>query len=367
MKFPYRAKIDTGLFLLFFGLSLFGLLMISSASVVISFEHFGSNYTYFFRQLRSFLIGMVILIIFSRIDYRFWRRIALISLLITIILLILVFIPGIGKELGGAHRWIHLGSLFFQPSEIAKLSLILYLAAWFEKRGEGIRDFSSGFLPFIILVGAISFLIIAQPDMGTMFIIAIVAIIMSFVAGATLGHLGLTVTFAAILFLILIKSAPYRMIRFLTFLKPGAEILGAGYHINQALLAIGSGGLFGLGFGQSKQKYLYLPQAHSDSIFAIIAEELGFLRASVVVIAFLYLGWKGFKIARDAPCNFSRFLAAGITSWIVFQAFVNLGAMLGMLPLTGVPLPFISYGGSSLITLLAAAGILLNISKHTSR
>lgn len=362
-----EGKPDYYLLFLVFILLVFGLIMIYSASVIVSYKLFGYNWYYLNKQAISLGIGLVVWYIFAKIDYRFWQKSALWLLLITLILLIAVFIPNIGLNLGGAHRWISLGPFFFQPSEVAKLTLIIYLAAWLTKKGEGIKDFQSGFIPFTLIVAVVAFLIIKEPDMGTMSVITGIAAIMFFIAGASWQHIVLGVTSILAFLFILIKSAPYRLERLMVFLNPSSEGLGAAYHINQALLAVGSGGLWGLGFGKSLQKYFYLPQAHTDSIFAIITEELGFIRAVLVVIIFVLIAWRGYRIAKEAPDTFSRLLATGITTWIILQAMVNLAAILGIIPLTGVPLPFISYGGSSLVILLAAMGILLNISKQTSR
>lgn len=359
------GKPDYLLALTVFLMCLFGIIMVSSASIVISAERFGGDFYYVIHQIISFAVGLIALLVGYFIDYRFWRKYSLILFLITIVLLIGVFVPGIGKELGGAHRWLGFGNLLFQPSELVKLTFIIYFASWLEKKGEGVRDFSSGFLPFIILIIILGFLIMSQPDLGTLSVIALTAVVIFFIAGARYTHLGLATISALIFFIILVRLAPYRMQRFLVFLNPTQQTLGAAYHINQALIAIGSGGLWGLGFGQSKQKYLYLPQPHIDSIFAIIAEELGFLRASLVLLAYIFIGVRGFKIAREAPDNFAKYLAVGITSWIVLQAFINIAAMLNLVPLTGITLPFISYGGSSLIVTLLAVGILLNISKFS--
>jgi len=346
-------------------LSLFGIIMIASSSMVISLERFGTNYHYASRQIISFAVGIVALLITYNIDYRFWKKNAFWLFLITVLLLFLVFVPGIGHQFGGAQRWIGFGSVIFQPSEIIKLSFIIYLAAWLDKKGENIKNFLFGFLPFIILIAFIGFLIIKQPDLGTMLVIILTAALMVFVSGANLWHLSIGAAALAIIVAILIKAAPYRIQRLLVFLNPALDNQGAAYHINQALLAIGTGGLWGLGFGQSRQKYLYLPQAHTDSIFAIIAEELGFIRVGLVLLVFFFLGFRGYKIAKNAPDNFSRLLAIGITSWILIQAFINIASMLNLLPMTGVPLPFISFGGSALIVLLAATGIMLNIAKHS--
>ncbi|OGD56526.1 cell division protein FtsW [Candidatus Berkelbacteria bacterium RBG_13_40_8] len=345
-------------------LSLFGIIMVASSSMVISQEKFGSNYYFAGRQALNLLIGIILMIVTYHIDYRFWKKNAFWMFLITITLLILVFVPGVGHKFGGAQRWIGFGPIMFQPAEIIKLTFLIYLAAWLEKKADNVKTFFTGFIPFFVLIGVIGFLIMKQPDFGTLTVIVATAAVMFFISGANIYHLCLGVGSLTVLAVILIKAAPYRLQRLLVFLNPSIDSQGAAYHINQALLAIGTGGLWGLGFGGSKQKYLYLPQVHTDSIFAIIAEEMGFIRASLVLLMFLCIGFRGYKIAKNAPDNFSKFLSIGITSWILIQAFINLASMLNLVPMTGVPLPFISFGGSSLIILLAATGIMLNISKH---
>lgn len=365
---PGRAQKPDYLFVIIaFLLTLFGMVMIASASSVVSMEKYNNSYAYVLRQGGSLLIGLVLMLIAYRIDYRFWKKNAFWLLLITLGLLVLVYVPGIGVKINGARRWIGIGSHMFQPTEFIKVTFIIYLAAWLDKKGGEIKNLTNGFLPFIVLLGMVSFLIIKQPDIGTLSVIVLTAVAMYFTSGATLSHLALGLGGMVAVLGILIKAAPYRMQRLLVFMNPSADSQGAAYHINQALIAIGSGGFWGLGFGQSKQKYLYLPMAHTDSIFAIIAEELGFLRSSLVVLVFILLGVKGFKIAKNAPDSFSRLLATGITSWILIQAFINIASMLNLMPMTGVPLPFISYGGSSLIVLLASVGIVLNISKSSQK
>lgn len=245
-----------------------------------------------------------------------------------------------------------------------KLSLILYLAAWLESRGERIKDFFEGLAPFVMIISLISFLLIKQPDMGTLGVIILIAISMFFVSGSKISHILAMGAAGLGLLFVLIKTESYRMSRFLVFLHPEFDPQGVGYQINQALLAIGSGGLFGVGLGHSIQKFNYLPEPVGDSIFAIIGEELGFVGAIVLIIFFVILAMRGLKIAKNAPDTFSRLVAAGIVSWIFFQAFINIAAISGVVPLTGIPLPFISYGGTSIIFLMIGAGILLNISKH---
>jgi len=366
-KFRQNQRPNYFLALLVFVMIVFGLIMIYSASVVESYELFGYNYFYLNKQAISFLIGIVCWFVALKIDYRFWQKNAFWLIVVTLVLLLMVYIPGIGLKLQGAARWVQLGPLTFQPSEIAKLTFILYLAAWFSKKGEGIKDFKSGFLPFALILSSLCLLILKEPDMGTTIVLVAIGIVMFYTAGASIYHIGIGAIFAGLAFWFLVKTSPYRWQRLMVFMNPDSKSLEAGYHINQSLLAIGSGGWFGLGFGQSKQKYLYLPETHIDSIFAIIVEELGFLRSSLVVLGYLIIGYIGFKIAKTAPDMFSKLVAVGITTWIIVQAFLNISTMLGIVPLTGVPLPFISYGGSALIISMISLGIIMNISKQCNR
>lgn len=351
----------------FWGLIVFGLVMLSSASAVVSYHKFNTSYYYVVHQmLYGLLPGAILFYIASKIDYRYWKKWAFALLVFSIVLLILVFIPGIGFEFGGARRWVEIGGIVFQPSELMKLAFLLYLATWMESKGSHtLKDFSYGFVPFLILVGIIAFLVISQPDMGTMGIIVLIAFGMYLVGGARLSHALLAVAGGAVALFALIKLAPYRLERFMTFLHPELDPLGVGYHINQALLAVGSGGWFGRGFGHSRQKFAYLPEVTGDSIFAVTAEELGFIVSVGIIGAFVFLAWRGLRIAVRSPDMYGTLIAVGIVVWVVSQAFVNIGAMLSLLPLTGIPLPFISYGGSSLVVLLTAMGILTNISRQT--
>lgn len=355
---------DAAILLIACGLSLFGLLMISSASVVVSFDRFGTNNVYLIRQAVYFLVGMLGLIITSLIDYRVWKKLTLPILVTLFLFLLAVHIPGIGTTLGGARRWISFGSFLFQPSEFFKIATVIYLAAWLEKKGKEIESFRLGIVPFGVFLGVVVLMIMNQPDMGTALVIILISVIMVFAAGALAVHLTAGLLLGSSLFYLLVRGADYRWQRFLTFLNPGADLQGAGYQVNQALLAIGSGGWLGLGFGQSYQKYLYLPQVQTDAIFAVMVEEFGFVRVVLVLAVFLYFGIKGIAVAKRAPDVFGRLMAAGITGWILIQAFINIAGVMGLVPLTGIPLPFISYGGSSLIALLSSVGILYNISKH---
>ncbi|MFH1426806.1 MAG: putative lipid II flippase FtsW [Candidatus Kerfeldbacteria bacterium] len=359
---------DMTLIILLGVIILFGLIMLSSASSVLSYQAFGDSYHYLKHQLfYGVLLGGVGFYIMAKVDYRYWRKYAFPIAAVTVLLLFAVFLPGIGVELLGAKRWINLGGFYFQPSEVVKLTFLIYLAAWLEKRGKDVEDLSYGFVSFLVMLGALVLMIaVAQKDLGTTIVIAVISVTMYFIAGAPWKHLGLIFLGGIIALAGLIKIAPYRAARLTVFLNPEIDPQGIGYHVNQALLAIGSGGFFGLGLGHSRQKFNYLPEVATDSIFAIIAEELGFIFALGVVALFLIFTLQALKVARNAPDQFGKLLAVGIATWVGFQAFVNIGAMLSLLPLTGITLPFISYGSSSLIMLLFAAGILVNISRGSS-
>jgi len=363
---PKIHSADKAIIITIFLLLGFGLMILSSASLEIARKNFDNPYYYFFHQLIYGVgIGLVFFFIAQKISYTFWKKWALLILIFSIGALALIFVPGLGFSHSGAKRWLGWGSFSIQPSELIKLGFIIYLAAWLEKKRTEVKKVFQGVLPLLIIMGLISALMIAQPDIGTMVVIAAIGIIVFFMAGAKFSHVLaiLLVGFASLLSLI--KIAPYRMNRISAFLHPEIDPLGISYQINQALLAIGSGGLFGLGLGHSRQRYSYLPSPASDSIFAIVAEELGFIGAIVLIFLFLFLALRGLKIAKKSPDRFAELLAVGITSWFIIQAIVNIGAITNLIPLTGITLPFISYGASSMIVSLIGAGILVNISKYT--
>jgi cell division protein FtsW len=339
--------------------------MLSSASMVKSQENFGTPYYYLKHQLLYGLLpGLFATWLTYKINYKKWKKFSFLFFVAAIIVLILVFLPGIGMKAGGAARWLHLGPISFQPSEMVKLGLIIYLAAWLGEKSKNFTNASETLLPFLIVVGSIMGLIVLQPNIGTAGTIGIIATVMYFSAGAPLWHI---VTIAALGFggfFSFLKFFSHASNRFQVFLHPELDPLGIGYQINQALLAIGSGGFFGRGLGQSIQKFNYLPEVIGDSIFAIIAEEIGFVGVVLLIGLFFMFAMRGFKIAKNSPDNFGKFLAVGITSWIVLQSFINISAISGLIPLTGVPLPLISYGASGLVVSLAAIGVLLNISRH---
>lgn len=339
-------------------LTFFGIVMVYNSSVAIAIRDFSDQYHFVREQFRWLVFGMLALIMTTRVDYHRWYKLAVPFLIVTLILLIAVFIPGIGVRALGAQRWISIGFFVFQPAELAKLALILYFAAWFsfpEKRRIG---------AFLLLLGMVVGLVVAQPDLGTACIILLISVGLYFLSGAPISQFLFLIPLFAVSIGTLAVISPYRMRRLTTFFNPETDPLGASYQIRQVLLAFGSGGWWGVGIGRSRQKYEYLPEANTDSIFAIIGEEIGFIGAVAVIFLFLFLVWRGFRIARRAPDKFGRYLALGISSWIGIQTVVNLGAMVALIPLTGVPLPLISYGGSSLVLTMAAMGILLNISRQ---
>jgi len=346
---------------------LFGLVMLASASAPEGYREFSDSYYYVKHQIIfGFIPGLAGMLLLSRIPYTFWRKHAWNLLILSIALLVIVFIPGISAGIGTAHSWISVAGVFtLQPSEIVKLTFLFYLAGWLSQRGKrAVEDIHGGLLPFMGVLGTILILMLLQPDTGTMFIIAAMALVVYFVAGAPLAYvLGL---FGAGLggLSLLISLSPYRAARFTTFLHPELDPQGIGYHINQALLAIGTGGFLGLGYGHSRQKFEYLPEAISDSIFAIIAEEMGFFLAVGLLLLFVAFAWRAIAIAKSAPDDFAKYVTIGVTAWISLQAIVNVGSMVSLLPMTGVPLPFVSYGGTSLAVAMAAIGVVLNISKH---
>lgn len=340
-------------------LSLFGLLMVYDASQFEAFQSFGNKYYYIKQQVFSFIIGLVFLGFFSFFDYHKLRKIALPIFLFSLFLLLLVFVPGLGVKAYGAHRWLSLSGFTLQPSEIIKLSFIVFFAALFQNRVR--------LAPFLLVLGFVTFILgLMQKDLGSTIVFSMIAFGVYLVAGAPIKHfLGLF--FLGLLGIIsLILIAPYRMKRVVAFLDPFVDPQGFSYHILQVLIALGSGGLFGLGVGQSRQKYAYIPEVTTDSIFSIIGEEFGFLGSSILIALFALMIIRGFKIAQNAPDTFGRLLAAGLIIWLGAQIIVNLAAMVSLMPLTGVPLPFISYGGSALVANLVAVGILLNISKYTN-
>lgn len=339
-------------------LTFFGLFMIYDASSFVAFRDFGDKYHFIKEQFFWAILGFISLCFFSLFSYKRLYNLSLPILIMAIVLLVLVFVPGLGLELLGARRWIDLKFYVVQPSEFVKLGLAIYLSAWFSNKEKG-RFFS-----FILLLGLVFFLIILQPDFGTAIIILSEALGIYFLSGANFLYFFFIAPVVFVLGLILIKIEPYRAQRLETFLNFNQAPATFSYHVKQILIALGLGGMTGVGIGNSIQKYAYVPENTTDSIFAIIAEEIGFIGSVLVIFVFVFFIWRGFYIATKAKNNFGKLLAGGITTFLAVQVIINLSAQTALLPLTGVPLPFISYGGSALIVDLAAVGILLNISKE---
>ena len=357
LKSGAKPGIDKSLLITILILASFGALAVFNSSVVSAFREFGDQYHFVKDHLVYLGIGSGLMLVFSQIDYHNWYKLAIPLLFVTLILLLAVFIPGIGVHALGARRWINVG-FSLQPTELAKLALVVYLSAWFSSSEKGRLG------PFLVLMGLVLGLIILQPDMGTAVIIVTLAGVLYFISGAPLIHFLALIPVFVIGILGLAVVAPYRLARITTFLSPNTDPLGTSYHIRQVLIALGSGGWFGLGLGKSRQKYEYLPEANTDSIFAIIAEEIGFLGTFIFICAFIFIVYRAFVIASRAPDRFGQLLGIGIGAWFAIQTLINLSAMVALIPLTGVPLPLVSSGGSNLISLLIGFGILLNISKH---
>lgn len=365
------------------GLSLFGLAMIASVSVYQSYQltqrfvesgswDAPSNAFYLWRSFIHMLVALAALGVTSIIPYHFWQRHARTLFLLNMGFLILLFVPGVGNQYGTARSWLHLWFFSVQPSEFLKLTLVFYLAVWLQKKESSIATFQEGFIPFVILLCLSTFFVAIQPDLGSFLVFTVIATVMFFVAGGNILHLFLGAGVAGLLGLPVILNKDYIRNRFTVFLhvlfNPDDMTYreGIGFQVYQALIAIGSGGLFGVGYGKSIQKFGYLPEVQSDTIFAAMAEELGFLRLLIVLSLYGIFVYRGYRVARNAPDRFGLLVATGITTCIAFQTLLNICVNLSLFPITGLTLPFISYGGSSLLSTLAGVGVLLNISMHST-
>jgi len=345
-------------------LILMGVLILAGVSAPFSQEKFGNPYHYLIHQaVYGLLLGGILFFILLKINLEKLKKAAPMLLLINLALLTMVFLPVIGSKAGGSASWLDFRIFSFQPSEFLKLTFILYLASFLASRKEK-SDGKNNFLVLLTVMGLISFLLILQPDVGTLGIIILTAILMYFSSRTPVWQSVLLVLGSAGGLMALMKFSAYRFNRLAAFLNPSADPQGISYQVSQSIMTVGSGGFLGQGLGLAEEKFGLLPQPISDSIFTIFAKEAGFVGAALLISVFLIFLWLGFKIARKTKNLFLQLLALGITSWIILQAFINIGAMIGLMPLTGIPLPFISYGGSALITELAGVGILLNISKQ---
>ncbi|HEY5475482.1 MAG TPA: putative lipid II flippase FtsW [Tepidiformaceae bacterium] len=345
-------------------LTITGLIVVYSASFVISLAEFQDANHYIIRQAIWAVLGVTLLIIAMRTDYRIYRAMSVPIMLATIGALVLVLVAGVTG--GGARRWLGYGDFSIQPAEFAKLAVILYLAAWLSAKGDSIRTLEGGFLPFVVIISSIGLLIMLEPNLGTTLIIMAIAVVMFWVAGATLPQM-LTLGaagFACVLLLATVEG--YRADRLSTFLNAGADPLGHGFQTLQTLIAMGNGGITGLGLGASRAKFFYIPESHTDGVFAILGEELGVVATTAVLVLYMTLMVRGFQVARRSRDDYGQLVATGITTWITVQALLNIGGITRVIPLTGVPLPFLSYGGSALAAVMLAIGVLVSISRFGS-
>ncbi len=370
-RFTNKKHDSDGVLLVVIGIIvIFGLTMLSSASSVLAYAKFKDSYYYFNHQLVILIFGFFVFLFFSKMNYHVWKKYAGVFYIGSLILLMLVFIPSLSVGYGTANSWIKVFGSSLQPSEFVKVSFLIYLASWVDKKEKVINTFSDGVMPFMVILGFISVLLMLQPDLGTLFIIGCSAMAVFFVGGAKLSHV-LVILLLPIVFLIFVLNTnavhrfDYVRNRFKCVGEHDFTDRDACYQINQSLIAIGSGGLYGRGIGQSKQKYLYLPEVNGDSIFPIIAEEIGFIFSSILLLFYFILFYRGIIIAKNSPDNFGRYLSVGIVSWIMAQIFLNVGGMIGIIPMTGVPLPLVSQGGSSVLSILLGLGIITNISKYS--
>ncbi|MCD5396152.1 MAG: putative lipid II flippase FtsW [Candidatus Pacebacteria bacterium] len=345
-------------------LNLIGLISLAGASSAKSLQLTGKPTHFLFHQiLYGLLPGIILGFVFYKIDLNFVKKMSFWFFLFAIFLTLLVFVPKIGIALFGSRRWIRIFGFTFQPSELLKLGFLIYLSSWLAKYKDQEHKIKNLLIPFLVILAILSLIFIFQPDISTLVIFGILGSILYFCAKTPISHIVILGGIGAVALLILIFLAPYRLNRLLVFLNPEMDPLGKGYHIKQSLIAVGSGGLFGKGLGLGVQKLGFLPHPMTDSIFAVLGEEIGFLGLFTIICLFLIFAWRGFRVAKTQKDEFKKLLSVGITSWITIQAFINMGAMIGVLPLTGIPLPFLSYGGSALFCGLMAIGLLLNITK----
>ena len=356
-----RFQTSHRIFLITIILLIVGIVMVCDSSSVCGEKRFGDAFYFFKREIFWAVIGLSFFFLMGSFDYRRLRFFSKPLVLISLFLLCLPFI--LGHSIKGTYRWIRLAGFSFQPSEFAKIALLIYLSDFLSRKKERLKEFVFGFLPLVIILGASIILILLEPDLGTSLLIAAVSGLLLFVSGMRLSYLYSSILLSLPFIYLLIFRVPYRKRRILAFLNPRIDPQGIGWHITQSLIALGSGGPFGLGLGNSRQKLLFLPEAHTDSIFAIIGEELGILSLLIPVLFFLYLK-EGIKVSKKIEDNFGSLLSFGIVSLITMQAILHIGVVCGLFPAKGLPLPFISYGGSSLVCTMAISGILFNISKH---
>jgi cell division protein FtsW len=343
-----------------------GLLTVYTSSFAVGYHEYGNTNYFVARQAMFAFLGVIALVFFMRLDYNRLRAWSVPMLLLAFVGLILVLIPGVGVERNGAARWLVFGPVSVQPSEFAKLAVIVYIAAWLASRGKEINQFSIGFVPFVLLLGIVGGLIMAEPDMGTTIIVFVTASTLFFVAGAPLTHLALLIGVGSVISYGVVLQRDYQLDRLALFVNPDTDPQGGGFQIIQLLTALGSGGPLGEGWGVGRQKFFYVPGAHTDGVFAILGEELGFFGLLAIMAIFGFFIYRAALVTIRSRDRFSMLLCIGVIAWIAGQTLINIGGITRTIPLTGVPLPFLSYGGSSLIMVMAAVGVLLSVSRFAS-
>jgi cell division protein FtsW len=341
-----------------------GVVMVYSASAIVAADRFNDPYFFLKKQLFWALLGAVAMLVAARVDYRHLEKLVTPALIVAAVLLVMVLVPPFGQSINGTRRWIRLGMVSFQPAELAKLALVLYLAAFVARRQDQLGDLRRGLLPPLLVAGGFAALVFVQPDLGNCLTLIALTFGLLYLAGSPARYLGWALAPAVPLLAIAIYAAPYRLRRMTAFWDPWSDPRGSGFQIIQSWLAFGNGGLLGQGVGGSRQKLFYLPEAHTDFIFAVVGEELGFLGAVAFVALFVVLIWRGLRVGLRTAEPFGAYLALGITLLIATQTLVNLGVVTGLLPTKGLPLPFISFGGSALLMTMLSTGVLLNISQH---
>lgn len=359
-----RHAPDYGLFAVVAVLVVLGLLMVYSSSYAVAAYDYDDPHYIIRRQLAWAIVGFGALIVLMNIDYHWLQRLAVPLMVVTLLALALVIIPGVGTEVNGARRWLGVGPLTGQPSELAKLAVLVYMAAWLAAKGDDLKHFSLGVVPFVAIVSLVGGLILAEPDLGTAVMIGVITGTLFFVAESRLVHVLYLAAGALGAGLVLVLTAGYRMDRIFSFTSAEADPSGVGFQTLQLLVAFGSGGLWGLGLGVSRQKFFYVPGAYNDGVMSIVGEELGFVGAVAVLALFALLLWRAAWVAHRAPDGFGALLVTGVIAWIGIQALINIAGVTRMIPLTGIPLPFLSAGGSALATTLAAVGIVLSVSRY---
>lgn len=342
-------------------LTLTGLVMVYTSSFVIGLAQFGDEHHFIIRQAIWACGGAVALIVLARMDYRILRTFAMPIMGLTLVALVAVLV--VGDTVNGAKRWIGTGPFAIQPAEFAKLTTIIYLAAWLEARGAAVKSFEQGLLPFLVIIGSVAALIMAEPSLGTTFIILVITVVMFWVAGATIGQMLLIGVGGITTLIFLATVEGYRMERLTAFLNADEDTAGANFQTTQSLMAIGNGGWDGLGLGASRAKFFYIPESHTDGVFAILGEELGLVAGLAVLLLFTAFMLRGYRAGQRAPDRFGLLLATGISTWVIAQAILNIGGITRMFPLTGVPLPFLSYGGSALASVMCGVGVLISVSR----